>query len=196
PTRYHIGKKDRTFTLVSSPTTIELSFYMDEALQHFIVGLFTAQTLKLSSGGFSVEMEVGAVEVLPSPNFSSTMRFRTLTPICIGQDEVGTRHAQYRSPESVDYADLLLRNLLRKEHAVAVPDQVVHSPALDLSFDYAFQLCSSPRSKLLTFRGNRYRGFLFDFLLSAPIDLLKIGYFAGFGEKNSNLGMGMVEVIR
>ncbi|PIY05025.1 MAG: hypothetical protein COZ21_04960, partial [Bacteroidetes bacterium CG_4_10_14_3_um_filter_31_20] len=38
------------------------------------------------------------------------------------------------------------------------------------------------------------KGFLFDFKITAPHELIKIGYYAGFGKANS-LGFGCAEVI-
>jgi len=38
-------------------------------------------------------------------------------------------------------------------------------------------------------------GYLYELRIAAQVDLLELGYFAGFGEKNSSLGMACVEVV-
>ena len=64
--------------------------------------------------------------------------------------------------------------------------------------DLRFELINKPKSKLIKIKTDtpqqtHIKGFLFDFKLSAPVELMKLGYFAGFGEKNS-LGFGCGEV--
>jgi CRISPR-associated endoribonuclease Cas6 len=39
-----------------------------------------------------------------------------------------------------------------------------------------------------------FKGFEFDFSLTAPVELMRIGYYGGVGEKNS-LGFGCCELV-
>lgn len=192
PRWFDINKKAKTFTLSKNPTEIELSFYMDDAVQNFVIGLFRDQEFSLASGQFRADFHVTGIETLAKPVFQPTMQFRLKTPLCIGENEEGKEHAQYRSPEDAGYGELLLRNLLRKQGALT------HNPTddtLQFDFPYDFNLLSTPRSKLYNIKGTKVKGYLFDFELTATKALLEIGYFGGFGEKNSSLGMGMVRGI-
>lgn len=194
PRRYDINGKARTFQLTQAPTQLVLSFYIDDALQHFVVGLFQNLKFTLASGtAFKVDFEIGSIEILPKLNFQPTMQFRLQTPICISQDQVGKRYAQYLAPTHEDYATLLVQNLLRKQRAlqsVSASDQ-----NLPLSLPPTnFRLLSTPKKSPRTIKNIKMIGYVFDFELSAPVELLELGYYAGFGEKNSALGMGMVGI--
>lgn len=196
PQFYRIGKKDHTFILVTGPTELELSFHIDEAVQHFVIGLFQDQYFELKSGRFHCAFKVLNIESLSSPFFQSTMQFRTRTPICISQHVETEKYPQYRSPDDEGYAKLFIRNLMRKERALSpvLAGEAYHDLSLD--FPYKFKALSEPRSKLIRFKGSNVRGYFYDFEITAPTSLLQIGYESGFGEKNSNYGFGMVEVIK
>jgi len=194
PQRYQIDQGAQAFVLVQPPSTLQLSFYVDEAMQHFVMGLFKGQQFSLKSGRFQAGFEVSGVEMLAPPAFRERMRFRLLSPLCVSRQEAGKKYADYLHPQDEGYGELLIRNLLHKRGALRQQgaDQEAANTAID--FPHDFQLLSSPKSKLFTIKGVSIRGYLFDFELAAPPDLLELGYYAGFGEKNSGLGMGMVGV--
>jgi len=196
PKRYDIDTRHATFTLVHSPTTMELSFFVDEAVQHFIMGLFKDQQFELSSGRFRAIFTVSGIEMLTKPVFESSMRFRTQTPICLSQNIEGEPHAHYMSPEEEGYDEYLVRNLVRKQQALLPQTVGTEAAPLALDFPYGFRLLSKPKSKLLTIKGISVRGYLFDFELEVPVELMELGYFGGFGGKNSSGGMGMVKMLR
>ena len=195
PNWYRIDKHAKTFILVKSPTVIELSFFIEDALQHFVVGLFKNQSFTLSSGQtFKVDFEVSSIEIVPKPIFKPTMQFSLQTPLCISQDQEGERYAQYLHPENKDYVTLLIQNLLRKQQALQpVPTNEIDKQLSLPPFDY--RLLSQPKRSPRTIKNIKVIGYVFDFELSAPLELLELGYYAGFGEKNSALGMGMVGII-
>jgi len=195
PRWFDIDKRNSAFVLSKSPTQLELSFHVEEAVQHFVVGLFKDQKITLSSGRFRANFEISGVEMLPKPIFEDRMRFRAKTPICVSRNVEGVNTADYLSPEEGGYVELMLGNLLRKKGALT-PQLVGEDMAdAELDFDYGFRLLSKPRSKLISIKGTRIRGYLFDFELAGRKDLMEVGYFGGMGEKNSSLGFGMVEKI-
>ena len=66
------------------------------------------------------------------------------------------------------------------------------------SYDFDFKLLSAPKQKLVTIKPytdneTKVRGFVYSFRLKAPVALQELGYYAGFGEKNS-MGFGCGEV--
>ncbi len=196
PRRYEINPKARTISLTQSPTRLAISFHIEEAIQNFVMGLFQDQRFTLQSGTtFKADFEVSAIELQAKPTFTPIMRFRLQTPLCISQKLERDKHARYLHPESENFKELLLQNLLRKQQAMRFKAVGEESSPLDMNFLSDFQILSQPKSKLYHIKGTQIRGYLFDFQLTAPTDLLEIGYFAGFGEKNSALGMGMVKII-
>ena len=191
PMRYRIDKGE--FILSEGPTELIMSFHLEEAVERLVTGLFLNQHFSLGDRVRRADFSVRSMEVLSKPAFANTMRFRTLTPLCISQDEPGERYAQYRHPEDEGYGELLLQNLVRKRLSIA--EQTLEAFETSKVSDYHFRLLSAPRSKLFHIKGTQVRGYLYDFEISAPVDLLKLGYFAGFGEKNSSLGMGCVDIV-
>ncbi len=185
PQWFDLDKANRSFRLTTGPTQLELSFYIDEAVQHFVVGLFKDQQFSLTSGAMRADFVVTGIETLRKPNFHTTMCFRTQTPICVSRSVEGEKHAQYMSPEEPGYADYLARNLIRKYQAAQKQLAGHRETDPDIDFPYAFRLLSEVRRKPRTIKGNKIIAFAFDFEITAPIELLEMGYFAGFGEKNS-----------
>jgi len=193
PQRYDIDKQQGLFICQQSPTTLILSFHLNEAFQHFVVGLFNDQKFSLGNRDFQVDFSIQSVETLPKPVFTNTTRFHLQKPLCISRDEMGKAQAQYKSPEDSGYPELLFQNLLRKKQAL---ENTTDNPKSSISFkDLNFKLLSEPKSQLLHIKNQKIRGYLFDFEMTAPIELLELGYYGGFGEKNSSLGMGMTTIF-
>ena len=64
---------------------------------------------------------------------------------------------------------------------------------------FVFQSNGKARSKLITIKQGtpeetKVKGYLYEFTVEGPPELIRMGYYAGFGEKNS-LGFGCVEII-
>jgi CRISPR-associated endoribonuclease Cas6 len=63
---------------------------------------------------------------------------------------------------------------------------------------FEFLQYGKSRSKLITIKPHKeaikVRGYLFDFRLTAPLDILEVGYHGGFGAKNSQ-GFGCCTLI-
>lgn len=184
-----------------------ITFLLDDAVAHFVTGLFQEQRLGLGNPRFRpVDFMVQSVEILPRPYFQPTMRFRALSPICIAATETGKDHAQYRVPTDKDYTALLMANL---EQKVAVAQHYLHpspsSPAESSrskepnAFPPNFALLSPARQKGVTLKSytaaeTKIIGYTYDFEITAAPDLLEIGYYAGFGVENAQ-GFGCVEIM-
>ncbi len=189
-----------------------LSFYMEEAANHFIRGLFSGRDMVIADKNHRAEFRVSSVECLPAPEFGDTETFQCIAPMVLSRGRMtdGKLRAEYLSPEDEDYGHLLKENLIRKyvaanqeKVATVESDGNIENQYLDLPFDtdlWDFKLLNTPKSKLLTIKAgtpqqSKVRGFLFEFELTAPPELMAFGYQAGFGEKGS-LGMGMVERLQ
>lgn len=193
----------QSIRLDSGRASLVLSFLLDDSLHHFITGLF--QKLHFGIGNpqfYPAEFTVDTVEILPKPAFQETMRYKALSPLCLGASEEGTPHAQYRSPTSPDYAGLLLNNLIHKLQTAGhyTPTWAQQQATTMESPQLSLRLLSEPRKKGITLKSHTAQqtqvvGYLFNFELTAPAQLQEIGYYAGFGEKNAQ-GFGCVEVDR
>ncbi len=200
PSAFRIDRKANQFIATQPPTTLVLSFWLDKALEHFVMGLFQAQHLHIGDSTYQAHMEVSSIEMLRTPQFQTTMRYRTRSPICLTRHEPENKYAQFLSPDHPLFGQYLIHNLLRKQRAIAgVPAGMGKDHWPEQPDNLKFRLltpASRLRSRLLRIKNVNLRGFLFDFELTAPVALHQLGYFAGFGEKNSAIGMGLVDVMK
>ncbi len=180
--------------LLEDRATLSLRFMMEPSQQHFVVGLLEDRQLELGDGKSSVSFTIGEIMTQPKPLFLKKMHYRSLSPLCLTTKIEARKHAQYCAPTMPEYGAQLLNNLVHKHHAMkaALADATEEQP----SGEGKFRLLSTPRSRLVTVKAGtpaetKIRGFLFDFEMTLPTELHEIGYYAGFGEKNS-MGFGCV----
>lgn len=184
---------------VNSPT-IEwmISFYVDQAAQHFLVGLFQDQTCVIASPLHRAEFIIEHVEAIAMEITSETVELRTLSPVVIGQkDERGMD--QYLHPADESFGPLLISNLMAKWKSVptlAGGDEDWAEPELTYRF---LPGRYEPKSRLLTIKENsraetKVRGYYgFSFELSGPKEILELAVLAGVGRYNAE-GFGCVDV--
>lgn len=178
-----IGRPPLTF-LVSSP--------LAEFLENFVSGLLKQGEIKLCGETFTLSR----VEVLPEPEFHEEMTFSCLSPLVIsrGVKKEGKLRAEYISFDDPDFPRLMQRNLLRKYSAWKGSDPP------DSTFDFKFDLDYVRKRggevyRLVDFKGTKIKGIMAPFKVRGSPELIRLGYEAGFGEKNS-LGFGMAEAVR
>lgn len=135
------------------------------------------------------------------------MKFLTLSPIvtAITNEHYGrsVQHfLDYMNPEERGkYVSNIVQNLLRKYKLVYKKDYA-GSREFDFSFDVDYIVKRQGKIKknirfkkdYKTGKYSRIVGMEAPFTIKADVELIKIGYQCGFGEKNS-AGFGMVEKI-
>jgi len=199
PEKYKI-EGDR-LKIESGHTGLTISFYLPGVAEHFIKGLFMDQVIRLGDRYTSAEFRVSLVEKLNDPDFKRTMSFRTISPLTISRnDGTESKHAQYLSPDAPVYGELLINNLLNKYKALSDNGLInVKDSTLKTEGIIAFNLTDKSRQKLIRIKAGTaeetfIKGYIFSFTFDAPVELMRIGYYGGFGEKNS-LGFGCCEII-
>ena len=196
--------------IINSPEVLlNVSFYPIDSLEYFVTGLFNNQQFTIGDKKSKAAFTVQTVEKLPEPEFQTGMEFRTLSPVLISyKNTENQKYAEYKHPEDNNYGDLLIKNLVAKYNAFyptetnpfggSNPERV--EPMEPGNLEYEFTPISKPKSRLITIKSgtkqeSKLRGYLYKFRLKAPAELIRLGYYAGFGEKNS-LGFGCGEVNR
>lgn len=199
PEKYRI-QGDR-IELQGNYAVIYISFYAEEAVEPFIIGLFRNQEFAIGDKISKVQFLVKSIEKLPEPEWLEQMVFRAETPVVISIKETETsKSAKYLSPEENGYNNYFLKNLITKHLALMKQQNKLNQQiTFDNSQGIKFTLLNEPKSKVIKIKAGTpeetsIKGYLFDFSISAPIEIIKLGYYAGFGEKNS-LGFGCVEVF-
>lgn len=178
--------------ILSDEIQLIISFYPIEAIEAFVMGLFKDRRFILGDKRSRVSFEVIVVERLPDIEFSSAMEFQTLSPLFIEEKETESRNTKHLSPANPNFAALLHYNLLEKYRAFyqKEPDQSWTVTQVRLS--------SEPKAKIITIKADtpqqtKVRGFMCNLELTGEPELLKLGYYAGFGRGNAQ-GFGCVEI--
>ncbi len=193
---FRIHKQHGRIEIIGKHAVLQISFMVDKAAENFIKGLFLNQQFSIGDKISNVDFCVSRIESESAPIFTERMVYRTLSPMCVSIH--GERHAQYISPSDREYESLLFANLIGKLKSMpllhgnkslqAVPEE-----------ESGFSLLSEPKSRLISIKSftrdeTRVRGYEFKFELRASPLLQEIGYYSGFGEKNST-GFGCVEIV-
>lgn len=182
--------------LLGKEVSLIVRFFVDSSLEHFIKGLFMEQHFGLGASGTNstVDFQVVGVETKAVPTFTQIMRYQCLSPI-VASTKRDDGSVAYLSPEAPGYARIFIQNLQHKQSALSVHHGQTEIPE-KTNFPFSFRLVNTPRKKGVTIKANtreetKVIGYLFHFELTAPVELHEIGYYAGFGEKNS-MGFGCV----
>ncbi|MEO1624914.1 MAG: CRISPR-associated endoribonuclease Cas6, partial [Bacteroidota bacterium] len=195
PRGYNLNPKNLSFTLASHPTKVEISFHMDRDLESSMVKVFQKQKFYLKGGPYRVDFQVAKVEVLPPPEWREQMSFRLMTPLCLSKTVEGKSYPQYLHPEDHDYEQILTSSLWKKYQLITYRGLQSEEINLSPNFPRKFELLSSYKYKRYRVKGIDTIGYLFDFRMELPLSLMQLGYQSGFGEKCSDLGMGMVQIL-
>lgn len=172
------------------PLVWQIASPVAEFLTHCATGLLAEAALSVGPTAFPITQ----IQTLPPPQFTDlaeTAHFTCLSPIvaALRLPDGGTRYLTPGDGEAFSAA--IRANLLRK-HAI------LHGgpPADDrfqLAFDPAYLERSGGGTKLITYKTTQIRAAFAPFHASGSAELLRVGYEAGFGEKNAG-GFGMVEM--
>ena len=178
------------YRLIKPTVELQISSPITEFVEHFVTGLFQAETFQLTGTQFTLQ----SAETLPMPEITQQMQFRCLSPITESvRDEQG--RIRYLDINE-DWSEIIGRNLLRKYqilHGQAPEDQ-----RFKFEWDQAYLSDIAARGKrasaLLDIRGVKIRGWLAPFTVEGSKELIELGYETGFGSRNS-MGFGMAEKV-
>lgn len=186
--------------IISRQAELQLSFFVEKAVENFIIGLFQGQEFEIADYRNKCGFFVETVESLPLPEFKATMNYRWLSPICVSRsvERSGKRSAEYLHPSHPEYERRFIDNLVYK-YLAATNKMGEAKENLKNPAEFKFAYKEPAKSHLETIKAGmpeetRVRGYFYNFTFTAPPELQRLGYLAGFGEKNS-LGFGFVECI-
>jgi CRISPR-associated endoribonuclease Cas6 len=194
--------------LIRSPLiTWQVGMPVEQSLQHLVMGIFARQEfyIEREENRFAIEQ----VEVLPEPPWTSPMRFRMISPTTasVPVEHNGKLTHRYLLPGDPELPDALSANIVNKYRSLCRSD-LVNAGRNEIPTDGLQLRCvpdeefiaqrGGPKkiSKLITIReGHKdethIRGFLCPVTLEGDLELIKLAYESGLGEKNS-MGFGML----
>lgn len=199
---------DKDVFILNSP---EIEMYISspltqEFINNFLTGTFEKQTIQIYYNYIKYNLDIQQVESLPDPQFNSNMKFVPYTSIILStpnRTEKGiiAKYLRYDAePEEINR--LLTQNLLNK-YAVISKQEYTGKNIIKLEWDMNYIDDQLRRGKKLTSKitiDNSHIkidviGIRVPFTLCGDAELIKTGYYCGFGEKNS-LGFGMVRAVK
>ncbi len=174
-----------------------ICFYMPDAAENFIKGLFLNQQIEVADSKSKAIFNVAGVESLHDETQSkTTVLLQPLSPLVVGRkNERG--HYDFRSPEDEDFAECLYYNLVEKCIAAGI-DEVTLDKEIWIEVR---PFSHPPQQRLITIKGGttaetKIRGYTkFRLAVTAPGEVLEVAMGAGLGLYNAQ-GMGCVEIIK
>lgn len=190
-----IIKEENLILVQSDSFKLKVRFKIDAALEHFIKGLFTGQSLTLKNGFDSMcSFDISSVESKQVNLDKEKVIIKLLSPIVISKRRTDSSE-EYLSPTHEDYERLFFKNLLDKYLASGGQ---LNPQWQDATHQFRLLDPDAVRSKLITIskphqRPIKVKGYLCKFELHAPVEILETGLLAGFGKDNA-MGFGFGEV--
>jgi len=190
-----IQEDDRLITENDSAEML-MSVMADDAVSKNITELFTGKELRFGDKKDKVTLKIITVEQQQEPKFSESMDFRLISPLVITTESGSLNtNTKYLSPEDKDYEMLFIKSLMTKYALLMKSAKSGFDSAMNSNFSKLKLKCiTKPVSRLVKVNDENHkpvsvRGYLFDFNITAPEELIKLGYYSGFGEFN-NMGFG------
>ncbi len=184
--------KEERLRILSDVVEWQISFLPEKSTEKFIQGIFSNQTFEIGDKISVVQFHVRNVEVLPAPDYTEEMEFSTMSPMCLRcrQDDGGV---EYLSPLDARASQAILSSLLSRYEAF-------YGHPFGGAPDFQFTLLNEPKSVLVkikagTLEQTKVRGFMCQFRMKAPIELMKIMYESGIGEESAQ-GFGCVRGMK
>ena len=198
---FRIHKERGVLELLGEEACLELSFFLPQAAESFIKGLFMHQQVGLGDRISQVDFEVSRIESVGASLFNKIMRYKALAPVCISRPARGReKHTQYLHPHDQEYANYLINNTIQKWMATSglIAGNEAASELQDHEIHFKC-LTREPKSQMITIKPftaeqTKVKGYLYDFELTAHQEVHELVYAAGLGEKCS-MGFGFLDKV-
>jgi CRISPR-associated endoribonuclease Cas6 len=186
--------------LQTNAAEVTICFYVPQAAEHFIRGLFLKQELEVADAKSKTTFQVVQAECLPE-TFSSASEYvlQPLSPLVAGRKNA-KGHYDYRSPTDEDFTGCLLHNWLEKYMAVhSAGEEALRQLSQPVTIRVQL-LPQPPQQRLLTIKAGtaaqtKIRGYTrFRLKTSAPEAMMKLALGAGLGLYNAQ-GFGCIRVV-
>ena len=187
-----LWKEKKLFEISAHEISLLISFDIHEAATNFIKVLFMSQEFYLGDKFNGIDFKITGVEALPEPEFNETMAYQLLTPWIVSCKDENQKYPQYLKPDDVRFIDLA------KKHIAEKYNNTRNTSAIDTSRINLKQLSDFKRAGYVVKPGSKQEsrivGNVFDFELTAPVEVQRMIWNAGISEKSSS-GFGWCEEI-
>ena len=184
-----LWKEKKLFEIPAYEISLHISFDVPEAATTFIKGLFMSQEFYLGDKFNGIDFKVSKVEALVEPDFTEIMEYRLQTPWVVSYKPEEDNYPQYLSPEDKLFEQLAIKHLVEKFNNTRSGETI--SPE-QIKF---YRINDFKRAGFVmkpgTSEETRVIGNLFEFELTAPVEVHRMIWNAGVSEKSSS-GFGWV----
>ncbi len=181
--------------LQTGEAEVTTCFYVPQAAENFIKGLFMNQQLEIADKISKTVFHIAQVESVGEPTLTGQVVLQPLSPLVVGRkNERG--HYDYRSPEDADFTECLYYNWMEKCAAAGIEADIL---AKEVAIEVR-PFPHPPQQRLITIKSGtaaetKIRGYTkFRLAVSAPVEVLQVALGAGLGLHNAQ-GMGCVGVV-
>jgi len=176
-----------------------LSFLPFNRIEELFVPAITGKIFEKTGNDIKFKFNITDIEPMPEPEFTNHMALTTLSPIILAfRDHTANKYSEFMYPKGERYCDIFMTSLQEKYKTY---NRIVNnSPNIDyLNYAYNLEMSGKTKSRLTIIQEKstekpRLRSYAFDFKIKAPKELIRIGYYIGFGDKNE-YGFGCCEII-
>lgn len=176
--------------LAAGPVEWQIGSPIEELMLLLIAALNANPLVFIGDRQGGAELRVEAARMIPPPQFTSRMQFKTISPIfaAITQNAEGGRSVKHHlRPEDPRFAECVANNLREKFFALTEED----ASADDLRLKFV----GAPKSQLVQYAGTDHKCCEGVIEVEGSARLMHLGWECGFGEANSK-GFGMVWAVR
>lgn len=187
-----LWKEKKLFEIKKHEISMQVSFDVQDAAQHFIKGLFMEQEFYLGDKFNGIDFKVIRVEALPEPAFKETMHYSLKTPWVVSMRSETKDTPNYLKPDDDQFHEQSIKHLTEKYKSIHKREITAEQISFKPSKEYkraGFVM------KPNTLEETRVVGNIFDFEISAPLEIHQMIWNAGVSEKSSG-GFGWCEVRR
>lgn len=188
-------KSPYAFLNISSPR-------VDDFIKNFVIGTFAKQNIEIYSEFIKTIFKIEQAELIPPPTYSKEMYFKLASPLVLSTHKTGNGHSQqyyFRYDDDINLINLgLEKNLMNKYEAITGSKYL--GDGIKITWDDEYIKNAVSKGKRLSKKVSILKefdnpidivGIFCPFNIAGDIELIKVGYECGFGEKNS-MGFGMV----
>ena len=172
----------------------------DTLIMNFVNGLLTMNNFFLGNNETGVNFKVMKASLLPIPEFSNLMKYKMLSPTITSIQIIENEKKKIRFlyPDNPEVSNTLAKNLLNKYYILFDRND---APNIEIQPDFGYiqkQGGAEKVMKLITIKENaanqmKVKGFITPITIKAPVEIQKVAYYCGLGERNS-LGFGCLDV--
>ena len=196
--RILLGKKNADL-IISSPL-------IDEFMKNFIYGSFSNSKIELVTENIKTIFNIQAIETIECPSLREEQKFLLYSPLVLStgykDDSDKFKQKFIRYQDDLNMTSRILNTNLKNKYEI-IHKKTYEGSDLFFEWDNNYAEKRIKDGKYLTRKVSVIKneekpidivGNMIPFTLKGNVELMKVGYDCGFGEKNS-LGFGLAELI-